>query len=191
MAYPRQARTHGHIQYERGMTMENMITKEMLDWTISGIVVDEWRSISADADGKQGKEHKTLHVYMDYTGLKLGDMATKAFAQDYITFSNGGGGRKNFTNLTDKGIIRVSAKAPGRTPAIDPEEATVAKLAGMTEAEQLEYFKGLMARAKPVVAETDTLSEAIDKASTEDLEDAITLAEAATEYKLRKGASAK
>jgi len=92
-------------------------------------------------------ESKQVTLEVNYEGLTLGDVFTKALGADVIKWQNGSGGRKNFDNLNSGQVVKISAKAPGVKPQVDPETAMVNKLAGMSEKEREEYIVEMLAKA--------------------------------------------
>ena len=115
---------------------------------VEGVTLTKNITISPDDESKKQGISKTIALKVRYDGLTLEDVFLKALDKDVVSWQNGSGGRKNYDNLTDKGIVNVDAKAPGKAPQVDPEVAVATKLAGMTPEEQQEYFKGLLAKAK-------------------------------------------
>ena len=115
---------------------------------ISGVTLTKAITVSPDEDAKKVGTKKTIVLKVKYDGLTLESIFLKALDKDVISWQNGSGGRKNFDNLVDKGIVNVDAMAPGRMPQVDPETAMVAKLAAMTPEE-----------AKAEVARLVTLSQ--------------------------------
>ena len=102
---------------------------------ISDVTLTKTIQVSPDEESKKAGTHKTIILKVKYDGLALNDVFLKALDKDVVSWQNGGSGRKNYDNLVDKGIVNVDAKAPGRTPQIDPETAMVARLAAMTPEE--------------------------------------------------------
>lgn len=107
-----------------------------LKQVVSGVVLSKTISISPDGDSKKEGIAKTVVLKVKYDGLTLESVFLKALDKDVVSWQNGSGGRKNYDNLINKGIVKVDAKAPGKAPEIDPETAMVAKLATMTVEEQ-------------------------------------------------------
>ena len=93
----------------------------------------------------KGGPKKTVTVRMKYDGLTMQDVFLKALDKDVISWQ--ALARKGFGKLVDKGVVEVEAKAPGKAPQVDPEEAMVAKLASMSSEEQATYFADLMEKA--------------------------------------------
>lgn len=98
---------------------------------------------------KDATESKTVWVEVTYNGIPLQAVFDKSMSGAIIQWQNGPG-RTKYTEWTEGQTVKVQFSAPGSSQ-VNPEDAMVAKLAGMTEAEQLEYFKGLVAKAIPVV----------------------------------------
>ena len=96
---------------------------------------------------KESKLSKTITLELDYEGLTLSDVFSKAVRTDVISWQNGPG-RKTFATLADKSTIKVSAKAPSTQPQIDPETAMVAKLQSMTPEEQKTYINEVLLKGK-------------------------------------------
>jgi len=109
---------------------------------IKGVVLTKECSIKADNDSD---ESKRLTVKMNYDGLTMQDIFTKALSSDVIKWQ--AGARKRFDSFTDKQTVEVSAKSPGGSPQIDPETAMVAKLKGMSPDEQKAYIENMLAKA--------------------------------------------
>ena len=124
-----------------------MITTANMNDIISGITLTKIVSISPDTESKKEGVKKTITLKMKYDGLTLADIFQKALKDDVISWANGGGGRKNYDNLTDKQVVEVSAKSPGSGPQEDPETAMVARLRSMTPEQQLAYLKELTTKA--------------------------------------------
>ena len=97
--------------------------------TVKGIVLRKTCSVKPDGDST---ESKTITVEMNYDGLTLEDVFTKALSSDIIKWQ--GSARKIYDTLTDKGTVKVDAKSPGSKPEVDPVTAMIqlAKDAGMT-----------------------------------------------------------
>ena len=94
---------------------------------------------------KGSDEHKTVNLEINYSGLTIGDVFTKAARADVVSWQNGPG-RKNFDQWTDGQRIKISARRPGST-SVDPETAMVAKLAAMNEDERAAFIRKLMEKA--------------------------------------------
>ena len=94
---------------------------------------------------KGASESKQITLAVNYNGLTLSDVFTKALRTDVISWQNGPG-RKGYDALVDKSTVKVSAKAPGAN-VVDPETAMVAKLTAMNPSEQAKYLKELMSKA--------------------------------------------
>lgn len=119
-----------------------------LTQVISGVTLTKSITVSPDEDAKKAGTKKTVVLKVKYDGLTLDDVFLKALDKDVVSWQNGSGGRKNFDNLIDKGIVNVSAKAPGKAPQVDPEAIVAARLAAMTPEGQQQYIKDLMTKAK-------------------------------------------
>jgi len=115
---------------------------------VKGVTLTKNISVSSDEDSKKQGISKTVALKVKYDGLTLEDVFLKALDKDVVSWQNGSGGRKNYDNLVDKGVVNVDAKAPGKAPQVDPEEAVASMLSGMDEDEQQEYFKKLLGLAK-------------------------------------------
>lgn len=115
---------------------------------VEGVTLTKNISVSSDEDSKKQGISKTVALKVKYDGLTLEDVFLKALDKDVVSWQNGSGGRKNYDNLVDKGVVNVDAKAPGKAPQVDPEEAVASMLSGMDEDEQQEYFKKLLGLAK-------------------------------------------
>lgn len=118
-----------------------------LKQVVSGVTLTKAISISPDGDSKKEGVAKQVILKVKYDGLTMQDVFMKALDKDVVSWQNGSGGRKNYDNLIDKGVVEVDAKAPGKAPQVDPETAMVAKLATMNPEEQAAYFADLMAKA--------------------------------------------
>ena len=94
---------------------------------------------------KGALDSKQITLAVNYDGLTINDIFTKALRSDVISWQNGPG-RKGYDDLTNKSTVNVSAKAPGAV-TVDPETAMVAKLMSMTAEEQVTYLKELAAKA--------------------------------------------
>jgi hypothetical protein len=92
-----------------------------MNQVVEGVVIDDWKQISADEDSKKAGIHKKIRVYIKYDGLTLRDVFAKAFSKDVIAWQNSA--RKNYEQLKDGQDVHVSAKAPGAQPQLDPIEA--------------------------------------------------------------------
>ena len=107
---------------------------------VEGVVLSKSCSIKPDGESN---DTKTLTVKMDYNGLTLQDIFTKALSSDVIKWQ--ASARKKFDSFTKGQIVEVSAKSPGATAQIDPETAMVARLQSMdTDEERAEYIKNVL-----------------------------------------------
>jgi len=95
---------------------------------------------------KGATDSKQVTLAIKYDGLTLAEVLTKASRTDVISWQNGPG-RKGYDELIDKSTIKVSAKAPGAV-SIDPEQAMVNKLKGMTVEEREQEIAKLIALAE-------------------------------------------
>jgi len=103
-----------------------MITRDMFDQLVGDIVIKEYRKISPDADAKAAGESKGVNLEVSYKGLTLGDVFTKAFKTDVVSWQNGGKtGRNNYKNYSEGQVVKVDAKAPAKAPAVDPLTAII------------------------------------------------------------------
>ena len=118
-----------------------------LNMKVVNVTLRKTIDISPDSDTKKAGIKKTVVLSVNYNGLTLQDVFLKALDKDVVSWQNGSGGRKNYDNIINASIIKVDAKAPGRGPQVDPEDAMVAKLATMNPEEQAAYFADLMAKA--------------------------------------------
>ena len=97
------------------------------------------------------KESKTVNLSIDYSDCTVEDILEKAIRTDVISWQNGPG-RKNYAQFQDGATVKISAKAPGRSPQVDPETAIKARLAAMsTKADREAYVKQLLAEAESKV----------------------------------------
>jgi len=71
---------------------------------------------------------------------------TKALKNDVIAWANGAGGRKNYDNLVNGQVVKISAKSPGSLQ-LDPETAMVIELRKKPESEREGYLRDLLAKA--------------------------------------------
>lgn len=78
-------------------------------WT--GISRTKTCKIKPDGDSK---ESKTINLVISYDEVTGEDVLGKAVRSDVIAWQNGPG-RKNFDSWKDKQVVRISAKAPGKT----------------------------------------------------------------------------
>jgi len=118
-----------------------------LNQIISDVVLTKTITVSPDEDSKKAGTFKQVVLKVKYDGLTLESIFLKALDKDVVSWQNGSGGRKNYDNLIDKGTVNVDAKAPGKAPQIDPEEAVAARLTAMTPDEQKVYIDNLIAKA--------------------------------------------
>ena len=81
---------------------------------VTGIKLEKVCTIKADKDSK---ESKAVTLKVDFDGVTLQDVFTKALAGVVIQWQNGPG-RKNFTKWQDKQVVEVSFKAPASAPAM-------------------------------------------------------------------------
>jgi hypothetical protein len=121
------------------------LTKANLIDVIEGISYSEYRKLSPDEESKKDGIAKTIMLEIDYSGLTLNDLLTKAYKSDCVSWQNGSGGRKAFDKLVDKQTVKISAKSPGGAPQIDPVDAIIAgaKAAGMNAED---YIRMLIAK---------------------------------------------
>lgn len=142
---------HGeHTYFVRPMVALPMKGETTMDLNtmISGVVLTKTITVSPDEDAKKAGEKKIVILKVKYDGLTLNDVFLKALDKDVVSWQNGSGGRKNYDNLKNNATVNVDAKAPGKAPQIDPEEAVAANLATMTPDEQQAYFKDLLKKAE-------------------------------------------
>lgn len=116
---------------------------------ITGVVLKKVISLSPDDDAKKAGDHKNIRLEVSYNGLVLGDVFTKALKTDVVSFANGSGGRKNYDNLTNNQVVKISAKSPG-AHEVDPRAAVASELSTMNPEEQQEYIADLILQAKAV-----------------------------------------
>ena len=95
---------------------------------------------------KGATDSKQVTLAIKYDGLTLAEVLTKASRTDVISWQNGPG-RKGYDELINKSTVKVSAKAPGLV-SIDPEQAMVNKLKGMTVEEREQEIAKLIALAE-------------------------------------------
>lgn len=118
---------------------------------IKGVVLTKVCSIKP---GEDSTESKKITLKMSYDGLTLNDIFIKALKNDVISWANGSGGRKNYDNLKDGQIVKVSAKSPGSL-AVDPQTAVVNELATMdSDNEREDYVADLLEQASKLKAQS-------------------------------------
>ena len=111
---------------------------------IKGVVLTKVCSIKPDTDSTESKQ---ITLKMSYDGLTMNDIFIKALKNDVISWANGSGGRKNYANLVDGQIVKVSAKSPGSL-AVDPQTGVVNELAAMeSDKEREDYIADLLEKA--------------------------------------------
>jgi|WetSurSiteA1Bulk_404760.scaffolds.fasta_scaffold92163_1 hypothetical protein len=128
---------------------------------VNGITLTKVCSIKA-FEGSTDSKSITLSIKFD--GVTLADVFTKAVSSAVIQWQNGPG-RKQFKNWTNKQVVEIQFKSPGKV-TVDPETAMVAKLQAMTPDEQRAYLKGLASRAQtiaPTVKPTKDEDESEDE----------------------------
>ena len=110
---------------------------------ITNVKLTKVCSIKADKDSTDSKQ---INLVVKFDGAPLSSVFDKAVAGAVIAWQNGVG-RKNFDTFKNGQTIEIQFTAPASRAAVDPETAMVAKLAAMTQAEQVAYLKELAAKA--------------------------------------------
>lgn len=119
-----------------------------MSMVIEGVTLDEIRSISPDTDSKKQGIKKNVHLYMKYDGLTLGDVFTKAFKSDCVSWQNGSGGRANFDNIENGQVIKVNAARPGGKVQVDAKTQMImdAKADGIDTNDKVAFSNWLKER---------------------------------------------
>lgn len=110
-----------------------------LDLIVNNVVLSKVCSIKPNKDSSRTK-NITLKVLFNNVTLK--SVFLKALAAVVVQWQNGQG-RKKFDTWTNNQTVTVEFKAPAATPAVDPEQAMIAKLASMSSTERIAYFEKL------------------------------------------------
>jgi len=118
------------------------ITRDMLEWTVAGIKLSAYRSLSADMDSKLAGDSKKVEVEVDFSGATLRSVFDRAFGAAVISWANGQG-RKNVDKLPSK--VTVQFVAPAKRVLTDEEIMAQAKarFTAMTPEARAEYLKQL------------------------------------------------
>ena len=124
--------------------MANVITREMLDAKVQGIVLSKVCSVAADSEGKAAGWTKQVTVEVDFSGVVLGSVFNKALASTVITVQNGKL-RKQYASLKHGQVIKVQFSAPAAT---DPIQASLEKFKAMTPEQKAAYMKQLQEMAE-------------------------------------------
>lgn len=111
---------------------------------VKGVTLTKACSIKPDKDST---ESKTVTLSVKFDGVTLQSVFDKAMASAVIQWQNGPG-RSKFDTWKHGQVVVVEFKAPGRAPAVDPEVAMRAKLAGMTKDERKAYVEAMLAEVK-------------------------------------------
>ena len=110
---------------------------DVLDFTLSKAC-----KISADKEGKEAGESKTINLEVSYKGLTFKEACAKMLKNDVIAWQNGSNGRKNYDKHTDGMTIKIQATSPG-SHYVDPEETVIGNFGNKSPEEQKAFMKRL------------------------------------------------
>lgn len=105
-----------------------------LNEIVRGIVLDKECSIKPDSDST---ESKTLTIKVRFDGVRLRDVFAKAVSSTVISWQNGPG-RKRFDQWTNRQVIMVDFKAPGRT--VETREDKIARYMSQGMSKEIATF---------------------------------------------------
>ena len=111
---------------------------------VKGVTLTKACSIKADKDSDVSK---TVTLSVKFDGVTLQSVFDKAMSSAVIQWQNGPG-RSKFDTWKHGQVVVIDFKAPGKAPAVDPEVAMRAKLAGMSKDERKAYLEALMEEAE-------------------------------------------
>ena len=121
--------------------MANVVTKEMLDAVVSGIVMSKICSIKPDKDSA---EQKQINLEVSFDGVALRAIFAKAMGGTVITWQNGPG-RSKFDSWKSGQTVKVSFTSPAKRIET-PEELmarTAATVKSLPAEEKAAYMKML------------------------------------------------
>jgi hypothetical protein len=108
--------------------MAEMITKEMLDWAVEGVVLSKIIGFKADKDSTTVKQ---VNLEVDFSGVPLRAVFAKALGGTVITWQNGPG-RSKFDTWKSGQTVKVSFAAPAKR--METPEETLARTAAAVKA---------------------------------------------------------
>ena len=118
-----------------------MIDMVALNEVVSGITLTKLCSISPDKDSDESKK---INLKVNFNGVSLKSVFTKAMASTVVTWQNGVG-RKKFMSWIDGQTVEVDFVAPASQPVIEPEVAIAAKARAMSKEKRKAYLEKLAA----------------------------------------------
>ena len=121
--------------------MANMITKEMLEWAVSGITLSKICSVKADKDSITQKQ---INLEVSFDGVALRAIFAKAMGGTIITWQNGPG-RSKFDSWKSGQTVKVAFSSPAKRVET-PEELmarTAATVKSLPPEEKAAYMKML------------------------------------------------
>ena len=110
---------------------------------IANVTLTKVCSIKADKDST---EAKNINLKVKFDGAMLSAVFDKAVSGAVIAWQNGVG-RKQFDTFKNNQTVEIQFSAPASRTAIDPEQAMITQLAGMTPEQQEAKVRDMVAKA--------------------------------------------
>ena len=111
---------------------------------VKNVVLTKVCSIKPSGDSTESKQ---ITLKVNFNGVQLGDVFTKAVSQSVIQWQNGQG-RKHFDTWVNNQVVEIDFKSPARQPQIDPMTALLndARAQGVNVDDKDELTKFIMAK---------------------------------------------